>query len=56
VGSSYLVQSLLPFKRFVNPICSASQAANPCVSIQDENVSAKVEVAYDCAAIGGTII
>jgi hypothetical protein len=47
VGSSVQVQSLLPFKRFVNHICSALSLAHPHTN--DENVRKEVEVAYDCA-------
>src|SRR5580692_11736316 len=46
VGSSIPLQSLLPFKCFVNPICSVPKATRSCTC--DENVSTEVEVAYDC--------
>jgi hypothetical protein len=44
------VQSLLPFKRFVNHICSALSLAHRHTN--DENIREEVEVAYDCAANG----
>jgi hypothetical protein len=47
VGSSVQVQSLLPFKRFVNHICSALSLAHRHTN--DENIREEVEVAYDCA-------
>jgi hypothetical protein len=53
VGSSFAVQSMLPFKRFVNHICPAPWLLHP-YSI-DENIPMEDDVAYDCAANGNVI-